>query len=219
MYRCDYCKRYLKKKYDTCPACGGDKFTRFESYDYQVIKEPPEGGYKIDLTNYKIHKKPYSIPKWIMLLFVIIAVLFSGVFIKTGIDLFKEGDGEIVGGVIFIIFGIVMIISIITSTIKELKPFLYEEKKINNSMENIKKLKTKGILIKNLPYELKIADKKQIGKKIYFIHVIFEIEKGHTLSLKSEPRYLGTLGRENGTVDVLIDPDDYKNYYIDFEIY
>lgn len=219
MYRCDYCKRYLKKKYDTCPGCGSDKFTRMESYDYMVIKEPPEGGYKVNLENYKIQKKPYSIPKWVMLIFLIISVLFCTVFIKTGIELIQEDGFAIAGGILFIFFALLMIISIITTTKKELKPFKDEEKKIENNMDKIKQLEKKGILVKNLPYELKIVDKKQVGKKIYYIHVVFEIEKGRTLSLKSEPRYLGALGRENGTVDVLIDPDDYSNYYIDFEIY
>ena len=42
---------------------------------------------------------------------------------------------------------------------------------------------------------------------------------GKTLSLVSESKYLTTLGREDGLVDLLIDPDDYSNYFIDFEIY
>ncbi len=216
MYRCEYCNRYLKKKYDKCPGCGGNKFNKIEGYEYKVIKEAPNGGYKIDFKNYNILKDYSKVPKWIIIIILLSEIAFCLFFLYI---IFEMSEENLLFRNIFSLCIILMGISIAIELIKMMKPYRKKEKEIDKNINNIEKLKTKGILIKNLPYELKIVDKKQIGKKIYCIHVIFEIEKGHTLSLKSEPRYLGTLGRENGTVDVLIDPEDYKNYYIDFEIY
>jgi hypothetical protein len=45
------------------------------------------------------------------------------------------------------------------------------------------------------------------------------VEKGKTKCFESEPKYLTALGRDDGTVDLLLDPNDYNNYFIDFEIY
>lgn len=217
MYKCNYCGRYLKKKYDTCPGCGGNNFSKEASYTTKVIKEPPEGGYKINFNNYNIKKNEFAVPKWTLIIIFTIEIAFIAIFFKVGVDLIKEK--ELLGGLIFLIISIIFIISTIISAIKMIKPFKTKEDKLEDNMDKIKTLKTKGILIKNLPYELKVVNKKQVGKKTYYIHVIYEIEKGHTLSLKSEPKYTGPLGREDGTVDVLIDPNDYSNYYIDFEIY
>ena len=127
MYRCDYCKRYLKKKYDNCPGCGGDKFTKTPSMDYQVINEPPEGGYKINIENYKLQKMPYTLPKWLMIIFLILEVAFASIFVFVGYDLLKE---ETFGGAIFIIFGLFFIIALVCSTVKFIKPFkeIFSEK-------------------------------------------------------------------------------------------
>ena len=119
----------------------------------------------------------------------------------------------------FILFGIFAVVTVF----KESSIFFKFAKKNNNNVKNnvdrIKKLSKNGILIKNLPYQLEKNKKYNYGKPIYCIKVLYEIEPGKTLSLKSEPKYLTTLGRSNGTVDLLIDPDDYSNYFIDFEIY
>ena len=59
----------------------------------------------------------------------------------------------------------------------------------------------------------------QGDKTTYKVQVIYEIEKGKTKCFESEPKYLTALGRDDGTVDLLVDPDDYSNYFVDFEIY
>jgi hypothetical protein len=216
MYTCDYCGRYLKKKYDTCPGCGGDKFTKLAGYSTQIIIVPPAGGYKIKFDNYKIERSQFSLPKWIMIIVLIMTILFILGFFICGIIFWNKDK------VISIAF-ISMSIFFIFSETKQYRLFIKKvktgEKSINDNMKKIATLKNKGWLIKNVPYEVKEIQSKSSVSKVYYLHVIYEIEKGHTLSLKSEPKHLGALGRENGTVDVLIDPDDYSNYYIDFEIY
>ena len=76
------------------------------------------------------------------------------------------------------------------------------------------------MLIKNLNYTIKPLDNQLKGPNtVYVIQVIYEIEKGKTKCFISEPKYLTALGRDDGTVDLLVDPNDYTNYFIDFEIY
>ena len=217
MYQCNYCKRYLKEKYNNCPGCGSDSFKKVASFTEQIIKTPPEGGYKVQLNNFKFQKKGFIIPIVVILYIIFIVFIFDPMFISTGINM-RDNDDKIFE-IMFIIFGILALsvpIKIIYVIFKELNK---ENKNINKDINKVKKLSKQGILIKNLPYELKLDKNIVSGKPIYRIKVLYEIEKGRTLSLLSEPKYITTLGREDGTVDLLIDPDDYSNYFIDFEIY
>ena len=76
------------------------------------------------------------------------------------------------------------------------------------------------MLVKNLKYEIEPIDKKiNDNQTVYIIKVTYEFEKGKTKCFKSEPKYLTALGSADGTVDLLIDPNDSDNYFIDFEIY
>ena len=84
----------------------------------------------------------------------------------------------------------------------------------------MKYLSKNGVLIKNLKYEIKPVKGSINGRKtVYTIRVIYEMEKGKTKCFDSEPKYLSALGRDDGTVDLLFDPKDPNNYFIDFEIY
>ncbi len=90
----------------------------------------------------------------------------------------------------------------------------------NKKMDRVKYLAENGMLIKNLKYTIKPVNKNETGPTAtYKIQVIYEIEKGKTMCFESEPKYLTALARDDGTVDLLIDPNDYTNYFIDFEIY
>ena len=212
MYKCNYCNRYLKEKYDECPGCGSTSFKKVASFTHKIIKTPPKGGYKVNINNFKYEKKYLTVPKWIGLIYIIFILMFSGSFILIGIQNKGIGIMFVIGGIFFIVAG--------TKEIRKfLKQFFNKEKDINNEIDRIKKLASQGMLIKNLPYELKLVDETNLRKPIYCIKVLYEIEKGRTLSLTSEPKHLSALGRDNGTVDLLIDPSDYSNYYIDFEIY
>lgn len=48
---------------------------------------------------------------------------------------------------------------------------------------------------------------------------MYELDNGTKIPLTSEGKYDGRLSREDGTVDLLINPTDHTNYFIDFEIY
>ena len=217
MYQCNYCKRYLKQKYEHCPGCGANIYTKVSSYSEQIIKTPPKGGYKINIVNYKYKNNFFIIPIFVIIYTVFSFVIFGTIYLSISNSLEDSETIFKIIPVIFISLAFLAFFKLIYTISKEVKK---EKNKINDNIKRVEKLKEHGILIKNLPYELKeVKENNNYGKIIYKIKVIFEIEKGKTLSLESEPKYLTALGRENGTVDVLIDPDDYDNYFIDFEIY
>ena len=215
MYICDYCGRHLKKKFDKCPGCGSDKFTHSIFEGVEIIKKPPKDGYKVNIEYYNKEKKTNNIPKIFGIIFIVFVSIFLFTFFYAGISLVKENEYF---GIIFVIVSIIFLIASIKHVWYFFKLSRDANKDVDNRISKINKLTTKGILIKNLPYKVENAKNMNgiIGND-YCIKVVFEIEKGRTLSLKSEPKK--KFGRADGTVDVLIDPDDYNNYFIDFEIY
>lgn len=215
MYKCNYCGRHLKKKYDKCPACGSNSFKKINNIGQYVIENPPKDGYKINIENYKMQKKPGKFILAIGIFILLYVIGFVSVFVFFGtsdkIDIFN---------IVFILFGLVFLIA----GFKTFYDIYKESKKITNPVNrNIKKTKElskNGILIKNLNYKIKPVDKRIKGPlTVYKIQVLYEVEKGKTKCFESEPKYLTALGRDDGTVDLLLDPNDYNNYFIDFEIY
>lgn len=213
MYICEYCGRYLKEKVDKCPGCGSSSFNKTQNIGEIVIKNPPKGGYKVNLINFKEQKKTYT-PLILIGVTIFISILFFSLsFLKIG----KENGAW---GIPFILFGIFAIISGLKEALVILSPAGKMRHQTNKDINKIKKLSQNGILIKNLKYSIKPIDRQIDGPNtVYYLSVVYEIEKGKTMNFKSEPKYLTALGRDNGTVDLLIDPNDYTNYFIDFEIY
>ncbi len=103
----------------------------------------------------------------------------------------------LIPGVLFL-FGIVM-------TIKSLIRLL-----------KVRKLMKKGILVKNIPYML-IDKKAEInGHKIMAYCITYTFPNGQTKELVSSGIYTKT--SKDGECDLLYDPNDYNNYYIDKNI-
>ena len=235
MYKCNYCGRHLKKKYDKCPACGSNSFKKINNIGQYVIENPPKDGYKINIENYKMQKKPGKFILAIGIFILLYVIGFVSVFVFFG-----TSDKMDIFNIVFIfllyntaeikpcsskrhafgLFGLVFLIA----GFKTFYDIYKESKKITNPVNrNIKKTKElskNGILIKNLNYKIKPVDKRIKGPlTVYKIQVLYEVEKGKTKCFESEPKYLTALGRDDGTVDLLLDPNDYNNYFIDFEIY
>ncbi len=217
MYICEYCGRHLKKKYDKCPACGSTSFKKVQNIGEVVIKEPPKDGYKVNLQNFKYERKGHR-PATVLGLWTLgFGAVFSIIFCSVGFHLAKE---ETLFGYVFVGFGVFAFISVAGTA---LKFFAHSKNVIQGSNKDINKVKylsQHGMLIKNLKYQIK-PEKGMIqgDKTVYRIQVIYEIEKGKTKCFESEPKYLTALGRDDGTVDLLVDPNDYSNYFVDFEIY
>ena len=219
MYKCNYCNRHLKKKYDNCPGCGAKEFTKLQNYKEEIIKTPPKGGYIVNLENYKLQKREHRGPfiVGLYLVFVFVGLLLMYLLMASSYISFKEFN---LPTIIILAFAIIFVVV----GIKSSDQFLSQSRKIrsenNTDIKKVEYLSKHGMLIKNLKYTIKPVNKKINGNKtIYFIQIIYEIEKGKTMCFRSEPKVLGALGRDDGTVDLLIDPNDYSNYFIDFEIY
>ena len=220
MYVCEYCNRHLKKKYDVCPGCGGKSFKKVQNYGETKIMNPPKGGYQVNLQNFQYQRKQHLagfIPGIIIIVFGI-AVCLPFLFIK---QLMGEDAGAFKWfSYIFVLFGIIGVFNVIKTAL----PFFKDSHKVrtgaNKDIKKVQYLSQHGILIKNLKYEIEpVKGTINSNKTIYVIKVIYEIEKGKTKCFKSEPKYLTKLGRDDGTVDLLVDPKDYSNYFVDFEIY
>lgn len=148
--------------------------------------------------------------------------MFATIFIYEfthGLTSDKSIEGYIILLVFYIFIGgfLSAFITTIFKIFKESKDIIQSS---NKKMDRVKYLAENGMLIKNLKYTIKPVKKNETGPMAtYKIQVIYEIEKGKTMCFESEPKYLTALGRDDGTVDLLIDPNDYTNYFIDFEIY
>ena len=92
-------------------------------------------------------------------------------------------------------------------------------KSVNNQTKKLKKLSTTGVLIKNLDYKVVSSGTVINGQDIKCIEVIYKPKEDVEIPLRSEAKFDGKLSRKDGTVDLLIDPNDHSNYYIATEIY
>ncbi len=206
MYICNYCGRYLKKHYDNCPACGANTFKKVQSISEMVIDKPPEGGYKVNLDNLKLEQNNSNFEIIILISIIIISSLLCLPYFLFDF--------------IFLFFIVITILIGVVSGSFIILTFSKEKKESKKEIERIRKLAKNGILIKNLKYRVRPVAGNVPGYTTAFtIQVSYEIKDGKEECFESEVKYLSALGREDGTVDLLIDPNDYSNYFIDFEIY
>lgn len=90
--------------------------------------------------------------------------------------------------------------------------------KVNKRIKIIKELNTKGKLVKNLPYRLENSNLKVNGVPIQLPVVDYILPSGVTITLRGDPRQDNKLADADGMVDLVIDENNPKNYFIDFEI-
>lgn len=210
MFKCNYCGRFFKHSFESCPGCGAASFKKIMEMDNMVIEKPPEGGYKINIQNYKTKKLIYLL--WI---FFITIILFSmvgdliGDAIEEGFTLIKATLGVLFEFFPFILIGLIIIIFLVSSILN-----------VNKKIKGLEKLKHNGLLIKNLKFDC-VQDKTKIFSKepIYALRVIYKNANGIAIPLTSETKYNKKITKKDKTVDLLIDIDDITNYHIDFEIY
>ena len=208
MYICKYCLRNLKNKYETCPGCGASQFEEVLDYREKVIKDPPQGGYRINLDSYYHEIKKAKIFKFIGYFFAILTVfliLYSiGYNFDKGIMLITlTMDAFYLGMAVFFI-----------------KIGSSQEKDIKQDIKKAEKLSKTGMLIKNLDYEiLYIGVQANVTKPVYQIKVVYVNQTGVKVPFISNAKYDSIPTSSTGTADLLVDPNDFSNYYIDFEIF
>ena len=201
MHDCNYCGRILKHEYEKCPGCGGNSFKDRAYLGEEIIKTPPSGGYKINTNK-------YIIEIIINLIIVLVATMLLIITINN------INEKTLILMVTFAILELAFLgggLKLLISGIKETK--------------RLKKLSQKGMLVKNMPYELvsigfikkKNEPKKEILRKI---KVVFKNSDGVEIPLISDDKNnVEETAKNDDTADLLIDPNDYSNFYIDFEIY
>jgi len=92
----------------------------------------------------------------------------------------------------------------------------------NKRLKIIDDLCENGTLIKNLPYSIKVkdiaAESSSHTIEVFWIVVDYTTKDGKVLHLKSDVHYTGRRGDSDGFVDLLIDENHPKHYFIDFNI-
>ena len=214
MYQCKYCGRYLKEAYNNCPGCGSNKFDKIRNFGTTKITKVPEGGYKINLDNYK--KDNFA---GILIIVVGIVFLSVSIFSLLSFGATSAIFNREIGFGFFGFFPFLINIPFVLIGFFILKAGINLNKKHKEKLKKIEQLAHNGILIKNLNYTVKPTGTILNGQPIYCIEVIYENERGSKIPLVSEGKYDGRLSRGDGTVDLLVDPNDTSNYFIDFEIY
>lgn len=201
MYICNYCNRTLKQEYETCPGCGGSSFKNKAYLGEVIIKTPPKDGYKLNTDNYDKSLKSANRTIVIGILLFIFPFVFTLPALAFGVVevLFLAPLGPFIGIILFII-GII------------------KRKKVKKSIDRINKLATTGMLVKAMPYKLINTGTMVLGKYYKCIQVVFKNSAGIEIPLYSETKHDAEM-KDNETVDLLIDPDDYSNYFIDYEIF
>ena len=222
MLVCNYCGRNLKNHYETCPGCGSSSFKEKASLGEIIIKTPPKDGYHVNMDSLKKTKTVANVFNWIGIIFLITEILF---FIPFFIVPFLTTDANVEGAsaasfdIMWIAITIAMFIPAILIPLAFILGAKSFKKKAAKEMERIEKLSKKGLLVKNLPYEKQKTGTVINGQEIYALKVYYENEKGNKVPLVSNAKYDNRVDNPSGTADLLIDPDDFSNYYIDLEIY
>ena len=217
MYICNYCKRNFKEKHEICPGCGGKTFHEKAYLGEIIIKTPPEGGYTVSNKTFKTKRKHV---RNVTLIWIIIAAIVTVFLAPMGLlyTFFSILSHEFVFDIDMLFLSIPSLIPIII-VIGAIIYNIRAKKKIKKEKEKIKYLANNGYLVKNLPYELVGDGSYFYGKPIHLlIKVTYENANGVKIPLLSDIKYDAMEGNKK-TVDLLIDPNNYSNYYIDYEIY
>lgn len=110
----------------------------------------------------------------------------------------------------FILFAILPVIFIIIGIIFILN--------VRKKVKKAKYLSEYGQLIKNLPYRMVNSNVTINNRRLLAIEIDYTLPDGTTKKLVGNPRYDHKTSDEDNLVDLLIDPNDPNNYYIDFNI-
>lgn len=206
MYICNYCNRVLKHAYEKCPGCGGSSFKTKAFIGETIIENPPKGGYKVNIKNYK---KSLRSANCTMLMGIIIDLV--GVFL-----IYISLSGDFPGGDFRIVFILIFVLPIFYGGTYFFTRGLKKRSKFKKMMVKTIKLSKKGMLVKSMPYKMIYTTKMfEFNERI---EVKFKNSSGVEIPLYSEPKHYKKNDKYD-TVDLLIDPNDYSNYFIDYEIF
>lgn len=147
--------------------------------------------------NYKLIKKNVGFYR-IFLIVGIILFIF---------EIFMFGIENILPGLIFLLLPISFIILGASGM-----------KKQYDRLKKVKQLNEIGVLFKNVPYTLERTNMKVNGVRLRKPVVNFALPGGVEIRLEGDPRHDTTSIDRTGMIDVIIDPNNTDNHYIDFNI-
>ena len=206
MYICNYCKKKIEKKVEIYPNCGGSSFSESAYLGETIIRKPPNGSYIVNDEIFKSRLKHIKRSTFMGIVISIAITIFFAPFILIAILIFstpiqKDTSTLILTTIPFMIdIGIIIIIIIYNISAR---------RKLKKEKETVKYLTKNGILVKELPFEIISSDSQNLTIKI-----TYQNANGVKIPLTSDVKKM-----KQETVDLLIDPNDYSNYFIDFEIY
>ena len=156
--------------------------------------------YRIDYSNVEYKFRQYKI---MILISIILCITFIS-FIKL-----VDNDLSLLVWVFFsFIFGVITFYIGITGLVKTIK-----------RKKGLRKLANNGVLIKDMPYTVVDEyDVLGIKKEYHIIQVKLVNLKGVEKTYTSDQRFNTKKYMLDGTMDLLLDPEDDENYYIDFNI-
>ena len=155
---------------------------------------------------YKINRKRLIIAlieSFMKILLSILLLLWGTTGLET--QNIPSGEGSI--GV-YIIWSLGILIAI--TGVKEILNYRREMKRFDYLERN-------GKLVRGLKYTV-IVTRKTSKRKILNVAVDYELESGSFVKLVANWRYYFLANKGRVDVDLLIDPNDLNNYYIDFDI-
>ena len=85
---------------------------------------------------------------------------------------------------------------------------------VKKQIDAINRLNESGILLKNIPYKLVTLDN---GSNIILINE-FKLPNGDLIKIGDNENIDGIIRDVGDHVDVVIDPNDYSNYYVNYEV-
>ncbi len=215
MLKCNYCNRNFKEEYKNCPGCGSNSFKKIEDKLDYVIETPPKGGYKlINMDEFKINESDKNALMNVLIFIILFILIFIDIIFLL---IFNKYLFQLPFLITFLVINGIFFLFIIL--------LLVGKKKINldNRMTKREILQQKGVLYKNLPYTVETYTwKDSDGNKhtSYRIVIVHKMKDGQERIFKSKGKssqksYLSN----NGTADLIVDPTNYDNYFVDIEIY
>lgn len=90
--------------------------------------------------------------------------------------------------------------------------------KVIKKIKKVQYLAQNGTLIQNLSYKMEETGHGRNNRQILAPAVDYMMPSGSSIHLVGDPRFDNKQYDEDGFVDLLIDPNDLDNYYIDFKI-
>ena len=200
---CKYCGRNFRSTVESCPSCGSNSFSDHPKRGEYAISIPPEKGYDIRTTYYQVS----------FLTSIILIVLSSFVAYWTlrniVLEMFING---FMAGIDFL-FTQPMVALMILVPLLLVVYGIGQARMALNKIEQLKVLSKNGVLIKHLPYKVDM-----VGSNSYILTMEYETPQGEIITLKSEPKPDTLIHDADGKADLLIDPNDYDNFYIEVDI-